>query len=329
MPGPVLESYLFAGIDHPLRMHRGASTTVYFELDLAGNVRRLRGPSGTDLGGYRYTAFGKTVTDDALVDQPLRWKGRWYSAVAGGVYDVRARQWSPELGSFLSVDEFEFHDAKGTLWSWPNQNPLRFSDPSGRLTANAWVGMFNQSEISGFYDVSGELALIASRSFDAGSYAQAAVAFNTSTQVFGAAIVSDLFLRKRRPTGVDAAMMACPIEIPGGIGAGAAERAVTAADPGMPNAALSQLRGSVVNAGSTRILSVEMIEGRIAPSELKGALSSMVDAARADGVQTLQIQATFGNDRLQPLVAREATRLGGTLSTTGSTDTITFTLGAR
>jgi RHS repeat-associated protein len=131
VPGPVIETYLFAGVDHPLRMQRGLEPAVYFEIDLAGNVRRLRGPNGTDLGGYTYTAFGKIVTDDARIKQSLRWKGRWYSPIAGGIYDVRARQWSPELGSFLSVDEYEFQDPTTTLWAWPNQNPIRYQDPSG------------------------------------------------------------------------------------------------------------------------------------------------------------------------------------------------------
>ena len=33
---------------------------------------------------------------------------------------------------FLSVDEFEKHDVKTTLWGWPGQNPIRFDDPEGR-----------------------------------------------------------------------------------------------------------------------------------------------------------------------------------------------------
>jgi RHS repeat-associated protein len=137
VPGPVIETYLFAGIDHPLRMKRGKDAPVYFELDLAGNVRRLRGPNGTDLGGYRYTAFGQTVDDTATatMDQPLRWKARWYSKIAGGIYDVRARQWSPELGVFFSIDELAFHDGRSTLWGWPKQNPGRFADPKGRFAA--------------------------------------------------------------------------------------------------------------------------------------------------------------------------------------------------
>jgi RHS repeat-associated protein len=132
--GPLLESYLFDGIDHPLRIARPGATTnyYYYEIDLAGNVRGLRASGGASLGGYRYTAFGQTVEDTSLVNQPLRWKGRWFSSVAGGTYDVRARQWSPELGVFLTIDEFEEHDNASSLWGWPNQNPIRFGDPEGR-----------------------------------------------------------------------------------------------------------------------------------------------------------------------------------------------------
>jgi RHS repeat-associated protein len=131
----LIESYLFDGIDHPLRIARpGVATTnyYYYELDLAGNVRGLRASGGASLGGYRYAAFGQTLEDTSLIAQPLRWKARWFSPVAGGTYDVRARQWSPELGVFLSVDEYGWHDDRTTLWGWPWMNPPRFRDPSGR-----------------------------------------------------------------------------------------------------------------------------------------------------------------------------------------------------
>lgn len=139
--GTVLEGYLFDGIDHPLRMTRPATTTtLYYEVDLAGSVRELRASGGASVGGYRYSAFGRTIDDTATIDQPLRWKGRWYSPIAGGTYDVRARQWAPEAGVFLAVDEFQYHDAVGTLWGWPGMNPERYSDPSGRRGAGVAVG---------------------------------------------------------------------------------------------------------------------------------------------------------------------------------------------
>ena len=101
-------------------------------MDLAGNVRGLRASGGASLGGYRYSAFGQTLEDTTSITQPLRWKARWFSPIAGGTYDVRARQWSPELGIFLSVDEFKYHDPKSTLWGWPGMNPARWRDPTGR-----------------------------------------------------------------------------------------------------------------------------------------------------------------------------------------------------
>ena len=124
------ETVLFAGVDDALRMKRGA-TTVYFETDLAGNVRRLRSPGGGDLGGYRYSAFGRTLEDSTTVVQWLRFKGRWASDVAGGIYDVRARQWSPQLGAFLTIDELDEADSHSTLWGWPSQNPVAVDDPAG------------------------------------------------------------------------------------------------------------------------------------------------------------------------------------------------------
>jgi RHS repeat-associated protein len=136
------------------------------ELDVIGNVRRVRGgpqipgflQRHTGLGGYKYTAFGKLLPPDAgaplpdwgffgvqPLDQPLRWQGRWFVDVAGGIYDFRNRWWSPELGAFLSPDEFDFATREGTLWSWPGQNPFAIRDPSGR------IGYFQGAGASGAF----------------------------------------------------------------------------------------------------------------------------------------------------------------------------------
>jgi RHS repeat-associated protein len=143
------DAYLFDGTDHPLRLGRTAGTVVdtFYEVDLAGNVRRLRNGSGTDLGGYRYTAFGAAFAADAqtpapAIDQPLRWKGRWFEPVAGGVYDMRARWWSPQMGAFLAIDAYAYHDPQSTLWGWPGENPLFYRDPTGRFgLVGAGIGL--------------------------------------------------------------------------------------------------------------------------------------------------------------------------------------------
>jgi hypothetical protein len=38
---------------HPLEHDDYLGNRQYYEVDLAGNVRRLRGTGGNDLGGYR------------------------------------------------------------------------------------------------------------------------------------------------------------------------------------------------------------------------------------------------------------------------------------
>jgi RHS repeat-associated protein len=139
--GALKDAYLFGGTDHPLRLMRSGNG-YFYEIDLGGNVRRLRDSSGADLGGYRYTAFGALLgadpqTPTPTVDQPLRWKGRLFEKVAGGVYDMRARWWAPQAGIFLAPDDYAFHDPSSTLWGWPGQSPSRWQDASGHYAAPA------------------------------------------------------------------------------------------------------------------------------------------------------------------------------------------------
>jgi YD repeat-containing protein len=105
------DTWLFDTIDHPLRLTRNpgkpTQTVVYYELDLARNVRALRGPGDTDLGGYRYTAFGKTVEDTATLDQSLRWQGRGSRASQAAFMTFAPGNGARSLG--LSSASTSFH----------------------------------------------------------------------------------------------------------------------------------------------------------------------------------------------------------------------------
>lgn len=85
-----------------------------------------------------------------------------------------------------------------------------------------------------------------------------------------------------------------------------------------------ELSGTVTNAGSTRVIQVGMVRGTIPPAELRGALGNMVNAARSEGVQTLQIQGTFANPALERFATQQANQLGGTVSSVEGVDMITF-----
>jgi RHS repeat-associated protein len=103
----------------------------------SGNSHRQKKPT-SEHGLYRYTAFGEAYPADATtpapaIDQPLQWKARWLSPLAGGIYDVRARQWAPQIGAFLQIDQLEQHDDGTTLWGWARKSPVAFSDLDGHL----------------------------------------------------------------------------------------------------------------------------------------------------------------------------------------------------
>ena len=88
--GGVSRTWLYDGIDHPLRGSFGG-TVVYYEVDLAGNVRRLRDTSGNDLGGYRYTAFGEAYP------RPTRPRPSPPSASRSCGRDGGSRRWRGDL----------------------------------------------------------------------------------------------------------------------------------------------------------------------------------------------------------------------------------------
>ncbi len=107
-------------------------------------------------------------------------------------------------------------------------------------------------------------------------------------------------------------------------------RALTAVDLGLSGKGITNLAGDVVNAGTTRIISV----GNIAATrgallgELRGALPNILGAARAEGVQTLQISGSFAYSGLADFAASQAAQYGGTFSSAAGQETLTFILGA-
>jgi RHS repeat-associated protein len=123
---------------HPLWLAQ-SQEIIYPELDAIGNVRHVHAgldPAKPtfrgDLGGYSYSAFGKTLrlsdpgglAPPSGITQPFQWQGK--RLIAPNLYDSRARVWSADLGAFLQPDEYGFLSRGGTLWSWPGQNPYRW-----------------------------------------------------------------------------------------------------------------------------------------------------------------------------------------------------------
>ncbi len=136
----LVQSYLYAG-DMPLQ-RTGSSGTVYYLTDAMGSVIALTDADGNMLGSVKYDAYGgefDRTGDMALPDSAggdFRFHGQWKDA-ASGFYYMRARDYDPVSGRFLSTDpaEPDLREPESlNRYSFANGNPYWYSDPSGRFT---------------------------------------------------------------------------------------------------------------------------------------------------------------------------------------------------
>jgi hypothetical protein len=103
-------------------------------------------------------------------------------------------------------------------------------------------------------------------------------------------------------------------------------RALIASDLKLSGKGLVALEGSIFEQSGVRVLAVKNIEGDLG-HEAIGALGRIVQGARADGISTLQINANLANERLLNILQMQTTRLGGTFTSTGGGEVMTFTFG--
>ena len=113
-----------------------ASGPMYVHAGLEGSVIALTNVLGDLVERYRYTAFGLLTVLDAEGEEtdgdalsPWLYHGRLYEQ-STGLYWMRMRHYSPQLGRFLQPDPAGI--AGGiNLYAYSNNNPLRYFDPWG------------------------------------------------------------------------------------------------------------------------------------------------------------------------------------------------------
>ncbi|MBN2841461.1 MAG: RHS repeat-associated core domain-containing protein [Sedimentisphaerales bacterium] len=83
----------------------------------------------------RYSPFGvTTVTQNANTGNPLRFTARYFNTETG-LYDYRARIYSPTMGRFLQPDPTGYADGTN-LYAYCGNNPLAYTDPLGLCKLN-------------------------------------------------------------------------------------------------------------------------------------------------------------------------------------------------
>jgi RHS repeat-associated protein len=125
--GASVAEYLYGpGIDEPLAMYR-SSTAYYYNVDGLGSVNLVNDASGTVQDKYLYDGWGITRSSTTPIANPFVYTGR-ESGEAGLLY-YRARFYNYNLGRFISEDPIKLMEM--SLYSYVENNPLLFRDPSG------------------------------------------------------------------------------------------------------------------------------------------------------------------------------------------------------
>ena len=110
----------------------------YYYHDGSGSTSHLTDATGHLLEWYRYDLQGTPVFYDAS-DQQISGSAfgvrhlftgqQWYSDI--GLYDLRNRFYSPDLGRFLQPDPIDFDGDATNLYRYCGNNPVNLMDPSG------------------------------------------------------------------------------------------------------------------------------------------------------------------------------------------------------
>ena len=117
------------------------SGTYYPNYTNVGSVSELTDSTGALHWDYRYDPFGNVITETDISgsapENPMRFSGEYLDPT--GLYHLRARQYDPQIGAFLSLDPVtpEIGDPYVTQYHYANQQPTVFVDPSGEVAIGA------------------------------------------------------------------------------------------------------------------------------------------------------------------------------------------------
>ncbi|WP_139346721.1 RHS repeat domain-containing protein, partial [Sinomonas mesophila] len=167
--------------DQPLTAHDAAGAVAYLHTDRLGSIRALTDATGalTSAGAFEPYGRPRATGPNNPNAPPLGWLGQYQDPT--GLTHLRARQYDPTAGMFLSTDPAASTSISGA-YTYGTANPLRYLDITGLFSWDEFlVGV---QDVSGIVsDVAGVLAIAAAVT---GIGAPVAAALGTISVVAGA-----------------------------------------------------------------------------------------------------------------------------------------------
>lgn len=131
----------------PTRQSSPSTTDTYtYVKNLQGDVLRILDSDGNAVVSYTYDPWGKpTVTgdEDLAALNPCSYRGYDYDEETGYYY-LQSRHYDPQIGRFLNTDEVGYSVLSENfitynLFTYCNNSPIIYSDPSGHLSAGSII----------------------------------------------------------------------------------------------------------------------------------------------------------------------------------------------
>ncbi|WP_379157939.1 RHS repeat domain-containing protein [Paenibacillus sp. sgz5001063] len=129
-----------------------APKTLYYLSDALGSVIGLEGQDGSISARYRYDEFGVTEKPKKF---DLNWSGPdnlfGYTSLGYDYYSgyshAQARDFDSSVGRFINEDTYEgelTNPLTLNLYTYVQNNPLRFTDPSGNMATSGLGGLYSE-----------------------------------------------------------------------------------------------------------------------------------------------------------------------------------------
>ena len=129
--GSTLASYVLGGTE--LLSQSRSGVTSYYLHDGQGSVRDLTNSTGNITDTYAYTAFGELYNQTGTTANNYLYTGQQFDS-GTGLYDLRARYYTHQMGRFLSRDVLGYNSrnlGQFNRYVYGLNNPINEIDPLG------------------------------------------------------------------------------------------------------------------------------------------------------------------------------------------------------
>ncbi len=121
---------------------------TYYTQNAHGDVVNLTDKTGKVTKTYTYDAFGVEKNIDENDSNAFRYCGEYYDTETGTIY-LRARYYNPSTGRFISRDSYAGKNEEPlslNKYTYCQNNPLIFVDPSGKYSVVIWANYPNEDK---------------------------------------------------------------------------------------------------------------------------------------------------------------------------------------